>query len=1096
MNCKRNKFLPVAMVALSTVAISLSACGDDSGTTSEKKDNVNQVESIDDLVHCTKSHYGEVVFVEDESTYYECTSDDWKALDDEEAINRLSSSVSGSAKSSSSVAVSDKDTAEVETQKVDSVTVKGVAEKGPFAKGSVVTITGLDSTFALTKNVFKGSVIDDKGNYEVSNVTFESQYAIVEVSGFFLNELTGKKTSGTRNKLSALVDLSGKGEVTANLNVFTELEKTRALYLVQNEKFNVAAAKNRATKELLEAFGVKEKADLVADELSFADTNSVGEALLTASVAILGNMSPSKLQSRLNDFAEQFEKTGVLFNNTLKAEIADFLSYTDSIDGLSSVRDVLKSSYGNASSVVANLYDFWVAAYQLPACNDENEETVEKNQNKASKFYGAGYACTSKRWHKSTALDTELGLCVSKTEGEFKATDDKKFYTCRNGSWTEITESAYSLKSCSEKRENEFANPIDGEYYVCSDLQWLPTDSLGFELKSRCSDETYDSVKTLNKKNYLCEQNEWRLASEAEAVGGICNDAKSDKIVETKDAAYVCNGKKWISCDDSSDGEFFATTGDHAKSLACINQEWVSCYEENNGKIVVDQKLSCEESGWRKASEGELATELQCTSANDSTFMNGYACVKNGWRKETDGELANENLFCTKTLLNSVSNKYACVLDAGAYVWRSATDSEEKTGLVCVASIDSTITNGYACVQGAWRAADEGEIATGKICTSTLDSTFSNGYACVQGGWRAETAGEKANSHTFCTSRNDGTIANGYTCKYKSWTESSAGEKATGKVCTSAIDSTFSNGYACVRNSWRGETAGEKANNHTFCTARNEDKYSNGYTCVNNGSYQWRTPYAYEANVGFVCNSSVNYRVFKDIKTSDYYQCLRKSLFDFNWQPLTYGTLTDSRDKQTYRTIEVNYKTWMVDNLNYAYGDNGQTTKYSVCGGGASGCDIYGRLYTWAAAVDTLASPHCGYGKTCSISTSKYQGVCPNGYHLPSEEEWTSLFQFVAGKSDYASADSLPRMLMARGSYFSGTGLNSYGFEALPAGMKRGSNYSWVGIHAQFWTSTEKSETSATMARIGVDDKSDLTGSVVVAGAQKDIYRSVRCVKD
>ena len=123
------------------------------------------------------------------------------------------------------------------------------------------------------------------------------------------------------------------------------------------------------------------------------------------------------------------------------------------------------------------------------------------------------------------------------------------------------------------------------------------------------------------------------------------------------------------------------------------------------------------------------------------------------------------------------------------------------------------------------------------------------------------------------------------------------------------------------------------------------------------------------------------------------------------------GTLTDSRDGQTYKTVTVGKQTWMAENLNYAYtgvpynyysGSTSDSTSWCYSNAAAN-CTKYGRLYTWAAAMDSVGtwstnSKGCGYGTACS-PTYPVRGICPEGWHLPTNAEFETLFTAVGGQS-------------------------------------------------------------------------------------------------
>ena len=137
------------------------------------------------------------------------------------------------------------------------------------------------------------------------------------------------------------------------------------------------------------------------------------------------------------------------------------------------------------------------------------------------------------------------------------------------------------------------------------------------------------------------------------------------------------------------------------------------------------------------------------------------------------------------------------------------------------------------------------------------------------------------------------------------------------------------------------------------------------------------------------------------------------------------GTMTDSRDGRTYKIIDIGMQTWMAQNLNYE-------TDSSYCyNDEENNCSLYGRLYTWGAAVT----------------------ACPSGWHLPSNEEWDVLFTAVDGLS---MAGLMLRDSIGWDSRFNG--LDAYGFSALPAGYRISyGDFDGAGFVAYFWSATQHS---------------------------------------
>ena len=238
-----------------------------------------------------------------------------------------------------------------------------------------------------------------------------------------------------------------------------------------------------------------------------------------------------------------------------------------------------------------------------------------------------------------------------------------------------------------------------------------------------------------------------------------------------------------------------------------------------------------------------------------------------------------------------------------------------------------------------------------------------------------------------------------------------------------------------------------------------------------------------------------------------------------------YGTLTDSRDGQTYRTITIGSQTWMAQNLNYRYiqqTDGGaEADSSSYCLGddgtgdrGAANCAAYGRLYLWSAAMDSVArfsetGKGCGYCPVsgdgsdcletykCNENGDTVRGACPAGWHLPSREEFETLIATVGGE------DVAGLMLKAQYSWNdnsttgeSGNGVDAYGFSALSVGelMLEWTGYSYhsPGTWTYFWSTSEYLSSTAEFLWLTSSENARVHYIV----GQKYHGYPVRCVKN
>ena len=217
------------------------------------------------------------------------------------------------------------------------------------------------------------------------------------------------------------------------------------------------------------------------------------------------------------------------------------------------------------------------------------------------------------------------------------------------------------------------------------------------------------------------------------------------------------------------------------------------------------------------------------------------------------------------------------------------------------------------------------------------------------------------------------------------------------------------------------------------------------------------------------------------------------------------STMTDTRDGQIYKTVTIGTQTWMAENLNYAY--TGVPYKYkdytsdstSWCyDNDASNCTKYGRLYTWAAAMDSVGmwstnGEGCGYKKKCS-PTYPVRGVCPEGWHLPTKVEFETLIITVGGGQSVTVTSTAGQALKAMtGVWYPYPGTDAYEFSALPAGMRGDDgSYSQMRKWAFFWSSTEENDQYAYRMELYYNNGDEVS----VGSSTKHRGFSVRCLKD
>jgi uncharacterized protein (TIGR02145 family) len=190
-------------------------------------------------------------------------------------------------------------------------------------------------------------------------------------------------------------------------------------------------------------------------------------------------------------------------------------------------------------------------------------------------------------------------------------------------------------------------------------------------------------------------------------------------------------------------------------------------------------------------------------------------------------------------------------------------------------------------------------------------------------------------------------------------------------------------------------------------------------------------------------------------------------------------------DIGNYNTEEIGNQTWITKNINYY-------TEGSLCyDNKPSNCDKYGRLYDWETAMR----------------------ICPEGWHLPTNEDWEELFRYVRNYNGYTG---LEREIEGRylkavegwddydGDREDVSGIDAHGFAALPGGsyFEGFEDYFEVegfvnaGSIGWWWSATKEGDSSAYFYDMFYNDKYIGHGWIPIAPPSLRALLSVRCVKN
>ena len=967
---------------------------------------------------------------------------------------------------------------------VKDLNVAGLTQKGPFAKGSAVTVQGVDcQTMELTEEKFTGSVKSDKGDFGVENVNLSATCALFEVKGYYFNELTGKKSS-EKMTLHALTDLKDRKNV--NINLLTQLEYERVMNLVTEEKMSFAEAKTQAEKEVLAAFSVNAKDGEFAqfEDLNILEKGDDNAALLAVSVMMQSDLKVTKLAERVKDVAADIAKDGSWDDDKTKMEIAEWAATAD--------------KNGEFANVGKNI-EKWGGSGEVSAF----ETVVEKFAEIVITDSVSGASSSSVTSAGSVTLNSSSSKNVLSSGSREGSSDSTEYFD-----WSLPKESYLNPNI----KYDSIIDSRDGQVYKTVKIGnqiWM-AENLNYD----------DSVKTPSLKgNSWCYDKDpkkcnvaGRLYSWAAAIDSVkflnagmkCGDYTTCSF--TKKVQGICPDG-WHLPDTTEWNALMDAVGENAGTVLKSQRGW---YDNGNGTDSVG--FSVIPTGYFDKVDG-LSYRVGLNAGFWSTveygkytvFYTPFEYSSDFAYKESVAHKGDGNsIRCIKGEADEIVGSSSSSVPLSSSSSNSVYDAEKNT------LKDLRDDNTYKTVKignQVWMAENLKYKAEGSHCYGDVDSNcdkygplydWATAKNACPTDWRLPTTKEMET--LFTTVGGESTA--GKVLKSKTgWPKDDDGFDGNG-----TDDYSFS---ALPGGRWEdgGPFSDEGISAYFWSlTAYNESSayymylgYTNyvlGYTndkakidfnlkihafsvrCIK------ETASATPSSSSSV-NSSSSVALATPCKTDTEDNC-------------DYGTLTDSRDGQVYKTVKIGDQIWMAQNLNYAYLQ--PTAKWdssSFCyNDSLKYCDKYGRLYTWAAAIDSVKlydggkGVNCGFLKTCTLPV-KLRGVCPEGWHLPSYDEWNTLFTSVGGSSIAG------KMLKSTSGWYSGgeDGTDAFGFSALPAGFW---NYNfgdvifnYDGYGTLFWSASEGDRDFAYNVYLRYVDKNADLGY-----DGKNIGYSVRCLKD
>ena len=644
------------------------------------------------------------------------------------------------------------DTIELDSEKIaiSLEQVSGVTQKGPFLSGSKVLVREMSDgrTLTQTGNSFNGKILNDNGEFRINARMLVSQYVMLEATGYYRNEVTGKN-SNSEITLFAITDVNDRNIV--NVNLLTHLEYERVVYLVTQKKMRVKAAKKQAQKEVFGILNIDATGFSNSEDLSVAGTSDEDAALLAFSIVMQGDRSESQLSDLLTKIAVDMEKDGTLDDSELRVSFADWAVSVDSSGRIAKIRENVKN--WGISSMVPDfekyLYNYWTAELELDTCKaSEWGKVVAARKGVAARRF----ICREDGlWHVASDFEKDTYGWKDTTDGALKAGNlsGKPYVFDSTGiasgvkGWRVPTYMESQYGGCNKSLYGETrANHKYGGYFQCQENahDWVLV-RLNLRLDTSLwaeGDDGYSEWKVYNTGSwrpdtvcivydtsraytYSMHYNEWRTEAYNVPMSGVteygywrvgyeedcslglfgCTEGRVGQAVLANDGYYyACKSSVYENCVGCGVSYYWAGAAEDTYGWACL--------DSNDGEMrlgqVNDAYYVCEDSSWREATVEE---EIDCRENGNCWLESSMQRCKQ-WQAGTFVECDSGMCVCSPSYYS-----YGVGYD---YKWLKANCAEIATGSLCATTNDSSIVQDcedlgnfkvdYVCSNNRWHAVE------------------------------------------------------------------------------------------------------------------------------------------------------------------------------------------------------------------------------------------------------------------------------------------------------------------------------------------------------------------------------------------------------